>query len=262
MEKGSGRTSDLRRVNYHIMKKLFIALLLVAVSISIAYAQEEQQQESTSTAATVPQSNETYVYANAYDGFVNVRAEPSAKSAILGKLKNGQDRLLQLDVQDSWIKVKWENGIGYVSSSLVGYTPWKPVYLGIDGRGVQGLYITYMYAYFVFSNGKFSYWYQAQGSSDTNEPLYYGTWRFEGMDIVFTTKYLTDRGKGRKESYLGAEVRLPVKSNRIGDYYKVTLDKFDDGEKYYYFGHDGYLYEREFVAERKRVNKILSRLSH
>ncbi|MBR6655071.1 MAG: SH3 domain-containing protein [Alistipes sp.] len=253
------------------MKKLVLALSIFTLALSlsscdllgglkekfISDSTPKEQQEVAETPAPAPK--EVRIYANAYDGFVNVRAQPSAKSAILGKLKNGPDYLVQLGVQGNWTKVKWQNGIGYVNNSVVGYTPWKPVYLGIDGNGIQGVYLGKdcpWGIYLVFSNGKFAKWRMPMGSSDTEIDLYYGTWRFEGMDIIFTTKYVIERDNRFVGSHVGAEVRLPVKSKMIGNYEKQELQEWD-GVKYYIPDDHLSLSEAYFAAEKKKVNKLV-----
>ena len=256
------------------MKKFFITLSLVAVSLSMASCEYlkklEEKAAKGETAevnghnegavAPVTNPNEVRVYSNAYDGFVNVRSQPSAKSAILGKLKNGPDYLVQLGVQGKWIIVQWQNGIGYVNSSVVGYTPWEPVYLGIDGNGIQGVYVdsdSPWGIYLVFSNGKFAKWRIPRGSSDSRIYLYYGTWRFEGMDIIFTTKYVIERDNDFVGARVGAEVRLPVKSKMMGNHEKQELEEFY-GEKYHILHDHICLSEADFAAEKKKVNKLVS----
>ena len=250
------------------MKKLFITLSVLALSVSMVSCDYLQKlYEKAANGLVVEEQevvaevdpNEVRIYANAYDGFVNVRAQPSAKSAKLGRLNNGRDYLVQLGVQGKWIKVKWQNTVGYVNSSIVGYTPWKPVYLGIDGNGIQGVYVGKDYPwgiYLVFSNGKFAKWRIPMGSSDSRIYLYYGTWRFEGMDIIFTTKYVIERDNDFVGARLGAEVRLPVKSKMIGNYEKQELEEWN-GEKYYDLDDHLCLSEADFAAEKKKVNKLV-----
>ena len=247
------------------MKKLFITLSLVAVLLSMASCDLLSGiKKQVKPAADIPQEKkvvqpqeplEIRIYANAYDGFVNVRAQPSAKSAILGKLKNGDDYLVQLGVEGKWIKVKWQNTVGYVNSSIVGYTPWKPVYLNIDGDSIEGVYgdDSKDEVYFIFSNGKFAFFHEASATADFSRELYYGTWKFEGTDIIFTTKYMTEWGKRWNASHIGAEVRLPVTSDKIGNYYTRPLYK--EG---YDFGHDGYITKYDFLEWRRKVNKQVS----
>jgi hypothetical protein len=247
------------------MKKLVLALSIFMLALSLSSCdllggvKEKEKQEN-----PVPQVQaqpEIRIYSNAYDGYVNVRQGPSAKSAKLGKLKNGPDYLVQLGVQGNWTKVKWQNGVGYVNNSVVGYTPWKPVYLGIDGNGIQGVYVgsddcAWGGVYLVFSNGKFAKWRIPGGSSDTRIYLYYGTWRFEGMDIIFTTKYVIERDQHLRGARVGAEVRLPVKSKMIGNYEKWELEELY-GEKCYCLDDHLCLSEADFAEEKKKVNKLV-----
>ena len=239
------------------MKKFFITLSLVAVSLSMASCEylkkleekaakgetaevAEPAGQNVGTTVQVENPNEVRVYSNAYDGFVNVRSQPSAKSAILGKLKNGPDYLVQLGVQGKWIIVQWQNTIGYVNKSVVGYTPWKPVYLSVDGDSLQGAYCSeegdFYSCYYVFSNGKFAHF--ECGKYEGEE--YYGTWKLEGTDIIFTTKYVASDYFGR--IHVGETKRLPVKSNMIGDYKREILSAGDT----------------HFQQTKKKVNKLVS----
>ena len=248
------------------MKKLFIALSFIAVSLSMTSCDYLKKLHEKATDVTDPDSqntetaahtnpNEIHIYSNAYDGYVNVRQQPSAKSAILGKLKNGQEHLVKLGTEGKWTKVKWQNTVGYVNSSIVGHTPWKPVYLDIDGDSIEGVYGDDYKdeVYFIFSNGKFAFFHEAMASADYSCDLYYGTWKFEGTDIIFTTKYITDEGKSRGASHIGAEVRLPVTSDKIGNYYTRPLD-----EGVYSFGHDDYITLQDFRKWRQKANKLVS----
>ena len=249
------------------MKNLVLALSIFTLALSLSSCdllggvKEKEKQENPEP--QVQAQPEIRIYSNAYDGYVNVRQGPSAKSAKLGQLKKGPDYLVQLGVQGNWTKVKWQNGIGYVNSAVVGYTPWKPVYLGIDGNGIQGVYVdsdSPHGIYIVFSNGKFAKWRIPGGSSDTDIELYCGTWRFEGMDIIFTTKYVIERDNDIVGTFVGArvgaEVRLPVKSKMIGNYEKQELEEWD-GDKYHILHDHICLSEADFAAEKKKVNKLV-----
>ena len=220
------------------MKKLFVTLSFVALLLSMTScglsgrsndkpvrdnASEEQPQEQVATPEPAPKPNENHIYANAFDGFVNVCAQPSAKSAKLGKLNNGTDYLVKLGVQGKWIKVKWQNTVGYVDSSLVGHTPWKPVTLSVDANQIEGHYSFNHSDLFVFSNGRFIFFYN-------RGPMEYGVWRFEGNQIVLTTQYITDYGQSLikdclSDSFLGKELRMVVdeQNNQIGCMFRCRL---------------------------------------
>lgn len=68
------------------------------------------------------------VYSNCYDGYLNVRAEASTKSQVLGILRNGEAAEL-LSIEGKWTKVR-VNGIeGYIWSADTQSTPSDPVYI-------------------------------------------------------------------------------------------------------------------------------------
>ena len=86
------------------MKKIFTVLLLVAISLSVASCDSLMdlkdklfggKEAKERVDKTRPTPYEVRVYSNAYDGFVNVRQAPTLKSTVLGKLKNGEEYLVQ-----------------------------------------------------------------------------------------------------------------------------------------------------------------------
>ena len=192
------------------MKRLFITLSILAVTLSMVSCnllgepkQETQTQES--TAAPVQNPNEIRIYSNAFDGFVNIRQAPTTKSKIIGRLNNGNDYLVQVGIQGKWTIVMLQDQIGYVSSAIVGYTPWKPVTLGIDADWIEGAYECCVSIgdwgldLLVFNNGKFAI------TEGAYAQFAYGTWKFEGADIVLTVK------KDLQGHFnYGQEMRYPV----------------------------------------------------
>lgn len=139
------------------------------------------------------------VYSNCYDGYLNVRAEPSSKSQILGRLTNGQGAEL-LGVEGNWCRVRVNGVVGYVSNSYIQSTPTDPVY--IDASVVVGRWeMDYgpSNAYDILkieSNGKFVRNFYQMGVGDTMS----GTWRLSYNKIVLrysdgTTDAFTVNGK-------------------------------------------------------------------
>ena len=75
------------------------------------------KETNSDKAADVPaqQSNQvTMIYSNSYDGFVNIRQQPSAKSAILGSLTNNGPGAVFIANSGSWYKVNYNGIVGYV----------------------------------------------------------------------------------------------------------------------------------------------------
>ena len=67
------------------------------------------------------------VYSNAYDGYVNVRAEPTTKAKILCTLPNGPEGAELLGIEGKWTKVRINGVEGYVWSAQVQSTPTEPL---------------------------------------------------------------------------------------------------------------------------------------
>lgn len=121
----------------------------------------------------------TMVYSNCYDGYLNVRAQPSAKSQVVGTLHNGPAGAELLGVEGKWTKVR-VNGIeGYIWSADTQFTPTEPVH--ISASAVVGQWVwsngSYINTYEIYSNGKFDY-----TTRDDQEGE--GTWYLSGNNLV------------------------------------------------------------------------------
>ena len=159
---------------------------------------------------------EVRIYSNAFDGFTSIRQMPDSQAPIIGRLNNGTDYLSLVNYHGEWLAVKWQNRVGYVKAHLVGYTPAPPVYLGVDANYMGGIYGGREEGYLVFGNGKFARFYNYSDVA-------YGKWRFEGYEIVFTTKYVNNHGSAYGNEYVGKVRRLQVNVGQmtIGGYRKV-----------------------------------------
>lgn len=98
------------------------------------------------------------VYSNCFDGYLNVRAEPSSKSKILGTLPNGPEGAELLGVDGKWSKVRVNGVVGYVWSADVQSTPTEPVFISASDVVGEWLWAdenAHMNSYTIESNGKF-----------------------------------------------------------------------------------------------------------
>ena len=194
------------------MKRLVIIFSLLTVSMSLVSCDVlkgwkekffSSEDDVVGYEAEPANPYEIRIYANGYDGYVNIRQAPTTKSAVIGRLRNGNDYAVQVGVQGNWITVEYNNTIGYAHNSMVGYSPWPAVNLDVEAEWFQGAYETndsespsYFY---IYKNGKFAY-------SFDYEAWYYGTWRLEGEDIILTTKYVARPSS----SYIGEERRFSI----------------------------------------------------
>ena len=121
------------------------------------------------------------VYSNCYDGYLNIRAEPTSKSKILGTLPNGPKGAELLGVEGKWSKVRVNGVVGYIWSADVQSTPTDPVY--ISASDVVGTWEwkneSSIAVFKIKSNGKFEF-YDAE-IDETRQ----GTWYLSRNSIVF-----------------------------------------------------------------------------
>lgn len=98
------------------------------------------------------------VYSKCYDGYLNVRTQPTSKSRIVGRLSNGPEGAQLLGVEGKWSKVRVNGVVGYVWSADLQSTPTEPVY--INASDVVGNWIWTSFSdgvcYTIHKNGKFS----------------------------------------------------------------------------------------------------------
>lgn len=250
------------------MRKIVVILSIVSLSMSMvscdllkkvkdkirAAKELEAAVEAVEPAVEYVDPNEVRIYANGYDGFVNVRQRPTLKSPVLGQLRNGNDYLVQVGIEGKWIAVDFHGVTGYINSLVVGYSPWKPVYLNIDSSWLQGWYGNGYTSYLIYGHGKYAL---VQQYGD----LEYGVWRLEGTEIVFTAKYVTDHGRNNS-CRVGEESRfeVDVPNHTIEGYTRKTLypdsyyKQFDDEA----FSGEMVFSKEDFQSYKKLVNTYVN----
>ena len=126
-----------------------------------------------------PEIEVPMVYANSYDGYLNVRAQPTTQSQILARLNNGPDGAELLGVEGSWSKVRVNGVVGYVSSKYLQSTPTDPVY--IDASAVVGDWLGDCSGVLTIkSNGKFEHTFGFSAMSETVG----GSWYLSRKSVV------------------------------------------------------------------------------
>lgn len=169
--------------------------------------------------------NATIVYCNSYDGFLNIRAEASSKSEILGKFRNGPEGAVYLSTSGNWVKVDCNGIVGYVHKPSVSYSPTKEVTIDVDAKWLMGPWYpsSKEYAYLIFNNGTYAvqYYYGT---------IAYGTYKLEGDEIVFSANMV--RGGLGFDIASYERYRISMSPKRIGHLTKRMLIKADDAWKY------------------------------
>lgn len=162
------------------MKKLllFATTMLLALSgIELCAANESVNANESTAEAVAPAGPK--VYSNCYDGYLNVRAQPTTQSQILARLNNGPDGAELLGVEGSWSKVRVNGVVGYVSSKYLQSTPTDPVY--IDASVVVGDWFGDCSGVLkIKSNGKFEHTFGFSAMSETLG----GTWHLSCNNVI------------------------------------------------------------------------------
>jgi uncharacterized protein YgiM (DUF1202 family) len=122
----------------------------------------------------------TMVYSNMYDGYLNVRAEPSTKSQVVGTLRNGPEGAELISVEDKWTKVRVNGIVGYIWSADTQSYPSDPVYISASAVVGEWLWCdenAHMNSCTIESNGNF----YMEGYLSMEEK---GTWYLSGHNII------------------------------------------------------------------------------
>ena len=154
---------------------------------------------------------EDYIYSNAYDGYVNIRQQPTTKSTVLGAIPNGNFPAEFIEVaynNNNWYYIYYKGIYGYVAKSQVGWSPVAAVNLSIKATWLAGTWINDNdYVIACDKSGKFTY---------KGEVTVTGKWRLTGgNNITFTASNGT-----WKQTYT-----VNLDTHNIGSFYRYNSDQ-------------------------------------
>ena len=138
-------------------------------------SESTEATEQVQSSQTAQRDNVKRVYCCAYDGFVNVRKEPSYSAEKIGQFKNGSQGAVELEVLKDWTKIEFNGAEGYVPSKYVQNAPTVEYTGDATADWIEGIWGTYV---FIFNNGTWASGYDYETS--------FGTWIMEGKGIKFT----------------------------------------------------------------------------
>ena len=172
------------------------------------------------------------VYSNAFDGFVNMRKEPSYSAEKVGKLKNGSEGAVLLEDKGDWKKVDVSGTIGWVPSKYLQSTPTIEYTGEVDAEWLEGIWgADGGYVLMLFNNGVWEYGYDdaiAHGKyiMQNNEVKLIPTWVMEDLDapddILQINKGADKVGIFSRGDYLSQE----EKEDGMGGYGVLTKSDF------------------------------------
>lgn len=210
---------------------LLVGVALVAVAACGNKGKKSEAAEHQEVVEEVVDEDPSVVkmYSIAYDGYTNVRQSASAKSNILGKLRNGKEYVVVVGEEGNWIKVEYNGQVGYVHKDHVGKTPAEPVTVDVDASWIDGCWVDegkryeggHLY-FLTYSNGRFAEYHEYESEYGL---LCYGKWRFEGDEIVLIPVYVTDGGDAFGVSRGDVEAfKINKAGRKLGSMTKVNIN--------------------------------------
>lgn len=128
----------------------------------------------------VKQGASTKVYSNCYDGYLNVRAQPSSNSDIVCKMSNGPEGAELLSTEGKWSLVRINGIVGYAWSAYLQSTPTEPVYIS-SAEVVGNWFGDASGTLTINKNGKFAHRF---GASATMSVVENGSWRLSRNKLI------------------------------------------------------------------------------
>lgn len=157
------------------MKRILVALLVIFCSLPCVSQTQKPIYVDGVNVYTKPK-----IYADSFDGFVNMRSLPSSKGNIVGKFRNGQVPGYAIKQEGNWIKIYYKGLTGYVYKKYTTSKPTIEVTVDVEGSWIEGLWGNNGYTvYMFFDNGTYEY------RTDKWDTLI-GTYRLAGNSIVLT----------------------------------------------------------------------------
>ncbi len=177
-----------------------------------ATAQPVREEPSAPVAPAVPR-----VYSCAYDGFVNMRRQPSYSAEKVGQFKNGPEGAILLEDLGTWVKIDVNGIVGYVASKYVQGTPTLAYTGSVDVNWLEGVWQgseNSDYAFLnIYNNGTYDWYLEVAGQQ--------GTWILQNNEIKFTL-VCEDEGFGNGTVFTET---LPINqaAKKLGDYQRLPL---------------------------------------
>jgi len=197
---------------------------------------------------------QTIVYGNAYDAFVNVRSEPSYNAKVIGKLHNGPEGAVLLGDYGEWMKIELDGRIGYVTSKYISYEPTVAYTGSVSGDWIVGGWNCSGTGLFVYDNGTWEL-----GYDYTYE---YGTYIMQNNEVKFTLLWELEEAEKEVVYYTDGPsffLSIDKSSDKLGDYQRSDfIEESDDDEDMSY---DYCTVSKEkFAWQKKELYKKVSKI--
>lgn len=153
-----------------------------------------------------PVSSTPKVYSFGYDGFVNVRQEPSFSAKVVGELRNGPEGAELLEDSGQWKKIDLNGIIGYVPSNFVQETPTESYTGTATTAWVQGIWRSNSDEYlYIYNNGTWVY--------EDDDDFSYGLYVLQNNEVKFTPVWQS----------FSRILPIDQENNRLGAFQKISV---------------------------------------
>lgn len=185
-------------------------------------------------------TNDKKVYCCAYDGFVNIRQEPSYSAEKVGKFFNGPEGAVWVEDCGEWVKINILGTIGYVPAKYVQDKPTIAYTGKASASWIEGIWSNNSgFMLMIYNNGTW------QSGYDYTTSM--GTYIMQNNEIKFTPLWIEDGLECRVEEI------LPIKmaENKLGEWRRVDYEEDED------MGGYGCFTKKAFKASGKAMEQWL-----
>ena len=193
------------------------------------------------------QTNERKVYSCAFDGYVNMREDPSYSAKKVGKFNNGPEGAVLLELLGDWAKIDVSGTVGYVPTKYIQETPTIAYTGDVSVDWIEGIWKSESIAssLLIYNNGTWERGYDFKQA--------HGKYILQNNEIKFMTIWCAP------EMEFNEILPINQEENRLGDYERGSYmtqeekeeNRDDDGE---YFPLDyGTLTKEDFKAWGKQL---------
>ncbi|MBQ6761822.1 MAG: SH3 domain-containing protein [Bacteroidales bacterium] len=188
--------------------------------------------------SAVPVGIGDYVYSCGYDGFVNMRQEPSYSAGKVGKFYNGERAKVVGERGEDWKQVEVGSSVGWVPVKYIQTAPTLAYTGNVDVNWVEGIWDYNGSILMVFDNGTFVWGYDDETS--------HGVYIMQNNEIRFIPTWTEETLAGFDET-----LEINERSNMLGDYSRQHYLSQEDADEGY--GGFGCLTRQEFKSFGKRL---------
>ena len=153
------------------------------------------------------------VYSCAYDGFVNMREQPSFSADKCGVFKNGPEGAALLEDLEDWLKIRLDDGlIGYVPAKFVQDDPTVEYTGNVTVDWIEGCWSSDSgFRLMVFKNGTWEYGYEEINCC--------GRYIMQNNQIKFTTLWKSSPDISSFNEIL----EIDESSDKLGSYSRICF---------------------------------------